>query len=66
MANAKYANAAKMNFEAPLTVLVWLTSVVSVAATYVVSYLLIPDLGGDPSLWWKLSTVITAERSPAH
>jgi len=38
---------------------VWLTSIVSVVLTYVVSYLLIPDLGGDPSLWWKLSTVIT-------
>jgi K(+)-stimulated pyrophosphate-energized sodium pump len=59
MAKAKYANATKMNFEAPLTTLVWLTSFVSVVATYVVSYLLIPDLGSDPSLWWKLSTVIT-------
>ena len=59
MAKAKYANASKMNFEAPLTFLVWLTSIVSVAATYVVSYLLIPDLGNDSSLWWKLSTVIT-------
>ena len=49
----------KMNFEAPLTTLVWLTSLVSVAATYIVSYLLIPNLGNDPSLWWKLSTVIT-------
>src|SRR5438045_8746707 len=48
-----------MNYETPLTTLVWLTSVVSIAATYIVSYLLIPDLGGDPSLWWKLSTVIT-------
>src|ERR687891_1754690 len=48
-----------MNYEAPLTTLVWLTSIVSVVLTYVVSYLLIPDLGGDPTLWWKLSTVIT-------
>ena len=48
-----------MNFETPLTTLVWLTSIVSVALTYVVSYMLIPRLGGDPSLWWKLSTVIT-------
>ncbi len=58
VARAKYVNAPKMNFEAPLTSLVWLTSIVSVVATYVVSYLLIPDLG-DGSLWWKLSTVIT-------
>ncbi len=47
-----------MNFEAPLTSLVWLTSLVSVAVTYLVSYLLIPDLG-DGTLWWRLSTVIT-------
>jgi K(+)-stimulated pyrophosphate-energized sodium pump len=59
MAKAKYANVPKMNFEAPLTSLVWLTSIVSVVLTYLVSYLLIPTLGGDDSLWWKLSTVIT-------
>ena len=47
-----------MNFEAPLTSLVWLTSIVSMVITYVVSYFLIPDLG-DGSLWWKLSTIIT-------
>jgi K(+)-stimulated pyrophosphate-energized sodium pump len=47
-----------MNFEAPLTTLVWLTSLVSVLMTYVASYLLIPNLG-DGSLWWKLSSVIT-------
>ncbi|HEU0122419.1 MAG TPA: sodium-translocating pyrophosphatase [Bryobacteraceae bacterium] len=59
MAKAKYANADKMNYEAPLTMLVWLTSIVSVALTYVVSYALIPNIGGDPTLWWKLSTIIT-------
>ncbi|MBX9599911.1 MAG: sodium-translocating pyrophosphatase, partial [Bryobacteraceae bacterium] len=59
MAKAKYSRAPKMNFEAPLTTLVWLTSIISVALTYVVSYLMIPALGGDDTLWWKLSTVIT-------
>jgi K(+)-stimulated pyrophosphate-energized sodium pump len=59
MAKGKYLTADKMNYEAPLTTLVWLTSFVSVAITYVVSYLLIPDLGGDSTMWWKLSTVIT-------
>ena len=59
MAKAKYGNADKMNFEAPLTTLVWLTSIVSVVLTYIVSYVLIPNLGDDSSLWWKLSTVIT-------
>src|SRR6185369_3153998 len=55
---AKYATATKMNFEHPLTALVWLTSIISVVITYVASYLLIPDLG-DGTLWWKLSTIIT-------
>jgi K(+)-stimulated pyrophosphate-energized sodium pump len=55
---ARYATAARMNFEAPLTSLVWVTSLVSVGLTYVASYLLIANLG-DGTLWWKLSTVIT-------
>ena len=59
VARARYLNVARMNFEAPLTSLVWLTSLVSVAMTYLVSWFLIPDLGGDDSLWWKLSTVVT-------
>ncbi len=59
VAKSKYGNVDKMNFEAPLTTLVWLTSIVSVVLTYIVSYLLIPNIGNDPSLWWKLSTVIT-------
>jgi K(+)-stimulated pyrophosphate-energized sodium pump len=58
-AKAKYGNARKFNFESPLTSLVWLTSIISVVLTYIVSYLMIPELGGDTSLWWKLSTVIT-------
>src|SRR3989440_5758705 len=58
MAKSRYGQAARMNFEAPLTSLVWLTSIVSVALTYIVSYLLTPQLG-DGTLWWKLSTVIT-------
>ncbi|MEW6320732.1 MAG: sodium-translocating pyrophosphatase [Acidobacteriota bacterium] len=59
VAAAKYKGVQKMDFEAPLTSLVWLTSLVSVALTFVLSYLLIPDLGGQPSLWWQLSTVIS-------
>jgi K(+)-stimulated pyrophosphate-energized sodium pump len=58
-AKASYGTAATMNFESPLTRLVWLTSIVSVLLTYAVSYWLIPNLGGDPDLWWQLSTVIT-------
>jgi K(+)-stimulated pyrophosphate-energized sodium pump len=59
IAKARYAAADKMNFEAPLTTLVWLTSILSIILTYVLSAFMIPDLGGDSSLWWKLSTVIS-------
>jgi K(+)-stimulated pyrophosphate-energized sodium pump len=59
IAKAKYQHASKMNFEAPLTSLVWLTSGVSVVLTYFVSKLLIPDVAGDTTLWWKLATIIT-------
>jgi K(+)-stimulated pyrophosphate-energized sodium pump len=58
VARARYGTVERMNFEAPLTTLVWLTSFVSVGLTFLVSYLLIPDLG-DGTLWWKLSAVIT-------
>ena len=59
VAKAKYENVDKMNYEAPLTSLVWLTSIISMAATYAVSYFMIPDLNGDTSMWWKLSSIIT-------
>jgi len=54
----RYVDADTMNFEVPLTSLVWITSIVSVLVTYIASYFLIQDLG-DGTLWWKLSTVIT-------
>jgi K(+)-stimulated pyrophosphate-energized sodium pump len=59
IAKSKYGNADKMNYEAPLTSLVWITSIVSIALTYVISYLIIPTLGGDASQWWKLGTIIS-------
>jgi len=59
IAKARYENAGDMNFEAPLTSLVWITSIVSIVLTYVVSYLIIPVLGGDATLWWKLATIIS-------
>jgi K(+)-stimulated pyrophosphate-energized sodium pump len=58
IAKARYANADKMNFEAPLTSLVWITSLVSIAMTYAISYFIIPELG-DGSQWWKLATIIS-------
>src|SRR5271157_3019607 len=59
IAKARFGKANKMNFEAPLTTLVWLTSILSIALTYVVSMFMIPDLGGDDTMWWKLATVIS-------
>jgi K(+)-stimulated pyrophosphate-energized sodium pump len=59
IAKARYAHAANMNFETPLTSLVWLTSIVSIIATYIVSSLIIPSLGGDTSQWWKLASIIS-------
>jgi K(+)-stimulated pyrophosphate-energized sodium pump len=56
---ARFGTAKKMNFEQPLTQLVWVTSIVSMVSTYVVSYLLIPELNHDKTLWWKLSSIIT-------
>jgi K(+)-stimulated pyrophosphate-energized sodium pump len=58
IAKGRYGTASHMNFEAPLTQLVWLTSIISVVLTYIVSNMLIADLG-DGTLWWKLATIIT-------
>src|SRR2546423_1361947 len=59
VAKSRYEKADVMNFEKPLTSLVWITSLISVMLTYVVSYLIIPDLSGDTTLWWKLATIIS-------
>ncbi|MGD9633610.1 MAG: sodium-translocating pyrophosphatase [Pirellulales bacterium] len=58
IAHAKYSEADHMDYEAPLTSLVWLTSIISVGVTYAASYLLIREIG-DGTVWWKLSTIIT-------
>src|SRR5260370_14489502 len=57
IAKARFGNADEMDFETPLTSLVWITSVVSIALTYLVSYYIIPTLGGDATQWWKLATI---------
>jgi K(+)-stimulated pyrophosphate-energized sodium pump len=59
IAKARYANVDEMNYESPLTSLVWITSLVSIAFTFVVSSMIIPTLGGDSSQWWKLATIIS-------
>ena len=61
ISSARYGNAKHMNFEHPLTVLVWLTSIVSVALTFGITYLLV---GQGPSalphgLWWQLSLIVS-------
>ncbi len=58
VAKARYGNGEKFNFEAPLTSLVWLTSLVSVGLTFLMSKLLIPTLGGG-TYWWKFSIIIS-------
>lgn len=59
ISKAKYSNVDKLNFETPLTTLVWITSFLSIGMTYLLSVLLIPELNPDGSLWWKLSTIIS-------
>jgi len=59
IAKARFGSADQMNYETPLTWLVWITSFVSIALTYVISSLIIPTLGGDTSQWWKLATIIS-------
>lgn len=57
ISSAKFKNKAAFNFETPLTSLVWITSIVSIVATYFASYLLLKNIGGD--LWWKLASIIS-------
>jgi K(+)-stimulated pyrophosphate-energized sodium pump len=59
IASARFKNADKMNFESPLTSLVWITSLVSIGMTFLISYYMIPDLSGDTTQWWKLATIIS-------
>src|SRR3954452_1298091 len=59
IARSKYQGVDEMNFEHPLTSLVWITTVSSILLTYLVSWLMVPDLAGDHTLWWKLATIIS-------
>ena len=58
IAKVRFSNADKMNFETPLTWLVWLTSFISIAMTYVISAVIIPTIG-DGTQWWKLASIIS-------
>ena len=57
ISRARFGKAREFNFESPLTSLVWITAAVTIAVTYPVTYLLLSNLGGDPTLWWKLATI---------
>ena len=57
ISSSMFRNKDKFNFETPLTNLVWITSLISILITFVVSYILIGDMGS--TLWWKLSTIIS-------
>ena len=57
IASVKYKNKLSFNFENPLTSLIWITSIVSIIATYIASYILIEGLGSG--LWWKLGSIIS-------
>jgi K(+)-stimulated pyrophosphate-energized sodium pump len=66
IAKARYENVDRFNFEGPLTALVWVTSIVSIIVTYIISFLLLSNnsLVGieeqyTPDLWWKLATIIS-------
>ena len=59
ISRAKYLNVREMDFEQPLTRLVWMTSLISIVVTFVASYLMIPDLAGNQTLWWKLASIIS-------
>src|SRR5277367_120816 len=59
VAKARFGNADKMNFESPLTSLVWLTSIISILATFAISAVIIPVLGDDSTQWWKLAAIIS-------
>ena len=52
-----YATADRMNFETPLTSLVWLTSAVCIASTYATTYFVLGDAVGG--LWWKFATIVS-------
>ena len=56
---AKYAGQDSLDFEKPLTSLVWIASVLSIVVTYAVSYLQLGGVAGQPNLWWQLASIIS-------
>jgi K(+)-stimulated pyrophosphate-energized sodium pump len=59
LSKSKYSDKDDMDFEKPLTNLVWITSILSIIVTFAASYVMIPDLNGNTDMWWILSTIIS-------
>lgn len=59
VSKALYGKKDELDFEAPLTNLVWITSILSIIGTFVTSYFLIGNLNGNTDLWWILATIIS-------
>jgi len=59
IANAQYKNVDELDFEVPLTRLVWISSILSIVATYIASYIMIPEINGNTDMWWILSSIIS-------
>lgn len=59
ISNAMYSNKEDLDFEAPLTHLVWITSILSIIVTFIVSYLMLPNVNGNTDMWWILSVIIS-------
>ena len=68
IASAKYKDADEMDFETPLTSLVWITSIVSIILTYIVSYLMLPALGDGtlPGGSWLRSSRAEPWQEPSY
>jgi K(+)-stimulated pyrophosphate-energized sodium pump len=59
ISNALYSNKEDIDFEQPLTNLIWITSILSIIVTFIVSWIMIPDLNGNTDMWWILSSIIS-------
>lgn len=63
ISEAQYKGLKEFNFEAPLTRLIWIASILCISTSYFMSWLLISDLKVGtttyPSLWWQLATIIS-------
>ena len=57
--NVVWKGMKKFDFEAPLTSLVWITSIFSIIVTFIASYIMLSGITTQPNLWWTLSIIIS-------